>query len=197
MLKKSSSPIKGKAKKYVLKPASAPSPDSFIDHVKDAFVDSAIANDDEGAFKQARERFGIVDRGSASWAAGKLAEAEAEIERRKEHAKTYILDAERKLDRLKWMFWEVLKEWARSNLDYGKRSVKLPTATLTFRDVAAKLEVVDEDALIKWAIVELPDAITTVEKIVMDPLKDFWTKNNLVPPGAKEIPKGENFDVKG
>jgi len=180
-------------------PAKGPeeSKDTFIDHVKDAFVDAALAKDDEGAFQKARESFGIRDRGSAAWAAGKIAEADAEIERRKQHVKAYILDAERKLDRLKWMFWEALKEWARSNLDYGKKSVRLPTATLTFRDVAAKLEVVDEDMLKKWAIVECPDAITTVEKVLMDPLKDFWTKNSMVPPGAKEIPPGENFDVKG
>lgn len=171
--------------------------DVFIYHLKDAFVDAALAKGDEGELQQAKERFGITDRGSAAWAAGKVAEAMAEIERRKQHVKAYVLDAERKLERLQWMFWEPLKEWARSNLDYGKRSVRLPTATLAFRDIAAKLEVVDEDMLKRWAVVELPDAITTVEKLLMDPLKDFWVKSKTVPPGAKEIPAGETFDVKG
>lgn len=169
-----------------------PVTDNFIDHIRDAFVDAALAKDDEKELQDARTRFGITNHGSASWAAGKFAEAMAEIERRKKQAELYIGDAEKRLDRLKWMWWEALKEWARSNLDYGKRSVRLPTATLTFRDVAAKLEVFDEDKLKKWAIVECPDAITTVEKVLMDPLKDFWKKTNTVPPGSKEIPAGEN-----
>jgi hypothetical protein len=171
--------------------------DPFIDHLKDAFVDAALAKDDDKELQEAKQRFGITDRGSAAWAAGKLAEAMNEIERRKKQVSAYLLDAQRRLERLEWMFKEPLREWARSNLDYGKRSVRLPTATLSFRDVPAKLEVVDEDALKKWAIVECPDAITTVEKLLMDPLKDFWTKNSMVPPGAKEIPAGESFSIKG
>lgn len=191
MQKKSKGPVKGPTKG-----TEAPK-ETFIYHLQDAFIETALAKDDEGGLQQARERFGIKDRGSAAWAAGKIAEADAEIERRKQHVKAYVLDAERRLDRLKWMFWEALKEWARSNLDHGKRSVRLPTATLTFRDIAAKLEVTDEDTLKKWAVIECPDAITTVEQLLMGPLKDFWTKNNMVPPGSKEIPAGENFDVKG
>lgn len=194
MAKKNSGPVKGPVKG----PAKGPEQgDVFIYHLKDAFVETALAKGDEGELQKAKERFGITDRGSAAWAAGKLAEAEAEIERRKQHVKAYVLDAERKLERLEWMFWEPLKEWARSNLDYGKRSVRLPTATLTFRDIAAKLEVVDEDMLKKWAVVELPDAITTVEQLLMDPLKEFWVKSKTVPPGAKEIAAGENFDIRG
>jgi hypothetical protein len=177
--------------------AKGPDSDSFIDHVKEAFVDAALAKDDESGLQEAKARFGITDRGSASWAAGKIAEAMAEIERRKKQAALYIGDAEKRLNRLEWMWWEALKEWARSNLDYGKRSVRLLTTTLTFRDVAAKLEIIDEDVLKKWAIVECPDAITTVEKVLMDPLKDFWKKTSAVPPGVKEVPAGEHFGLKG
>jgi len=172
-------------------------PDDFIDRVKDAYVDGALAKDDEKELQDTKRRFGITDRGSAAWAAGKIAEAEAEIKRREMQAKAYVTDAERWLERLKWLFWEALKEWARSNLDYGKRSVRLPTATLAFRDVEARLEVDDEEALKRWAIVECPYAITTVEQVLMEPLKDYWAKNNMVPPGTREIRAGENFSVKG
>lgn len=175
----------------------APETVDFIDHIKDAFVDSALAKEDATELAQAKERFGIRDRGSATWAAGKLAEAQAEIDRRKKQANLYVYDAEKKLERLEWLFLEQLREWARSNLDFGKRSVRLATATLSFRDVAAKLEILDEEALKKWAITELPDCLESVEKIMMDPLKNFWIKNEKVPPGAKAIPAGENFTVKG
>ena len=176
---------------------SVPETVDFIDHVKDAFIDAALAKDDDRELVQAKERFGVRDRGSATWAAGKLAEAGAEIDRRKKQANLYVHDAEKKLERLEYLFLEALKEWARSNLDFGKRSVRLATATLSFRDVQAKLEILDEEALKKWAVVELPDCLESVEKIMMDPLKTFWIKNEKVPPGTKAIPAGESFTIKG
>lgn len=177
--------------------AQGPQEAPFIDNVRSAFIDAALAKEDEKELAQAKESFGIRDRGSAAWAAGKIAEAQNEIDRRKKQCELYISDAEKRLDRLKWLFWEQLKEWARSNLDHGKRSVRLQTATLSFRDVPAKLEIVDEDVLKRWALVDLPDCLETVEKVMMTPLKDYWVKNEKVPPGAKVIPADENFSVKG
>lgn len=169
----------------------------FITVLQDVFVETAVREEDEHKLSQAKERFYVRDRRSAAWAAGKIAMWQNEIERRKLQARDYVLHAEKTLDRLKWLFWESLKEWARRNLDYNKKSVILETATLQFRDTQPRLEVVDEEALKKWALVNFPDAIESVEKVLLDPLKEFWTQREIVPEGTKAIPKGESFTVKG
>lgn len=92
--------------------AQGPQEAPFIDNVRSAFIDAALAKEDEKELAQAKESFGIRDRGSAAWAAGKIAEAQNEIDRRKKQCELYISDAEKRLDRLKWLFWEQLKEWA-------------------------------------------------------------------------------------
>jgi hypothetical protein len=189
-------------KKYILKRPKPTDPevprhDGFIDTLKDVFVDAAIAKDDEKDLSEAKERFSVRDRDSASWAAGKIAMWEAEVGRRKLQAEEYIKDAERRLRHLEWMFFEALRQWAKSNLETGKRSIKLPTATLSFRETQEKLEIADPERLKKWVILNCPDAIETVEKVLMDPLKEKWAKDGTIPEGAKVIPAGENFSIKG
>ena len=169
---------------------------TFIDHAKDALLESALGEDGEQGLERARQSFSVTDRGSAAWAAGKIAEAMNELERRKAQVAKYVADAQRRIDRLEWMWKEQLRVWAKDNIDHGKRSVRLPTATLQFRDTQARLEVIDEDAAKKFAIVNVPDAIETVEKLFMEPMAEYWKKNRIVPPGMKEVPAGESFNVK-
>lgn len=196
-------PAKKQGRKYILKsptqeaPVPVPKHDGFIDTLKDAFVDTAIAKEDEKDLADAKERFSVRDRDSASWAAGKIAMWTAEIERRKRQSDDYVKDAERRLRHLEWMFLEALRHWAKSNLEVGKRTVKLPTATLSFRETQSKLEIVDTDQLKKWAILNCPDAIVTIERVLMEPLKDMWTESGTVPEGTKVIPAGENFKITG
>jgi len=188
--------LKGRKRGTPAVAAGKAPPEGFIETLQDVFVDAAVAGEDEKKLSDAKNRFYVRDHRSAAWAAGKIAMWQNEIERRKERVKKYVADAEKTLERLKWLFWEALKEWAQNNLDHGKKSVTLESATLQFRATEARLDVIDEDVLKKWAIVNCPDAIDVIENVLLDPLKNFWSANGVVPAGTKEVPAGENFSVK-
>ena len=86
----------------------------------------------------------------------------------------------------------------RKNLPHGKKSIKLPSATLKFSPTQAKLELVDESRVKTWATVNCPDALDTQVTVLLQVLKDYYEKNrDDVPTGCEVVPAGENFNVKG
>lgn len=175
-------------------PQQGPSP--FLTSLREIFTETAIESADDRMLEDLKARFGIRDKDTANWAAGKIAMWQAEVERRKETAKDYIREAQRNLERMEYLFKWALEEWAKENLDYGKKSVKLPSATLQFRTVPDKLEIEDEEKALKWATLNLPDAVSVKEYLLLDPLKEFMTVQGVVPDGARVIPEHDSFSIK-
>lgn len=180
------------------KPAEGTGEPSFLGDLKDALMAAEMGRTEDKDLEQLRERFQVHDEATATWAAGKIVMWAAEIKRRKEQAKVYVEEAEKNLTRMEYLFKGQLEIWARKNLPTGKKSIKLPSATLKFSPTQEKLDIVDEARVKTWATVNCPEALHKEITIILQVLKDHYEKDReTVPTGCEVIPAGENFNIKG
>lgn len=180
-------------------PAAEPQPEpekSFLDEMKEilAEIEREQAVEDK-VLEEVKAKFSVKDVPTANWAAGKIAMWQNEVERRKVQSRNYVTEAESTVKRLKFLFLAQLEAWAKQNCPQDKNHIKLPTATLKFTDTQEKLEVENDSKAVKWATVNLPEAVEM--KPVLSELKDFWiaSEKKTVPDGCAVIPKGTNFSV--
>lgn len=167
---------------------------TFLDTMKELLAEVEQEREvEEKKLKEVKERFRVKDVPTATWAAGKIALWQSEIERRKYQAKNYVGEAERALDSLKFLFMTQLEEWAKANIPQDKKHIKLASATLKFTDTKEKLEIKDEKAVVAWATINLSDAVEITASLQI--LKDQWLKDRIVPAGCEIIPAGTNFKV--
>lgn len=167
-----------------------------LDLMKDLLAEIERQNTaDDQIAQEVKQKFSVRDPASANWAAGKIAMWQNEIQRRKAQAREYIAEAERNVARLKFLFLAQLEAWARENIPQDKRSLKLPSATLKFSDTQEKIEVVDDEKVVAWATINLPDAISMSTSLQM--LKDHWlgSDKKSLPEGCQVVPKQTNFNV--
>jgi hypothetical protein len=169
---------------------------SFLEEMKEilAEIEREQAVEDK-VLEEVKAKFSVKDIPTANWAAGKIAMWQNEVERRKVQSKNYVGEAEGTVKRLKFLFMAQLEAWAKQNCPQDKNHIKLPAATLKFTDTQEKLEVENDQKAVKWATVNLPEAVEM--KPVLSELKDYWiaSEKKTVPDGCAVIPKGTNFNV--
>lgn len=194
--KKKMEPPKEPATAQTAPPEPPRDESSFLDQMKEilAQVEREQAVEDK-VLEEVKQKFRVNDAGSANWAAGKIAMWQNEVERRKEQAKTYVQEAEGAVRRLRFLFMSQLEAWAKQNCPQDKNHIKLPAATLKFTDTKEKLEIDDDKKAVKWATVNLPDAVEMKPSLIL--LKDHWiaSEKKVVPDGCSVIPAGTNFSV--
>lgn len=178
------------------KPLTPPEGGDFIEYLKQVLTDARLENEQDDELGKLKARFSVHDEKSAAWAAGKIVMWNSEVERRKHQVREWVADAERSAKRVEYLFKDALEAWARKNLPKDKKSIKLPTATLSFRKTEEKLEVVDEKRVLNWATINCPDAIHIKREPLLDPLKEHYKTTEKVPEGCEVVPEGENFHVK-
>ena len=97
----------------------------------------------------------------------------------------------------KYLFEYALEEWTQRNLKGKKKSLVLPDATVGFRKVNGSVKTESMDKLRQWASVELPQAVNYDRAPVMvDPVKEWEKKNEILAPGRIETPDDNRFYVK-
>ena len=75
------------------------------------------------------------------------------------------------------------------------KSRRLPNGTIGSRTVPARLEVVNEEAALRWA--EECGFDEAIRKSVrVTPLREYWQSTGIVPEGCQEVPAEERFYVK-
>lgn len=141
------------------------------------------------------ERFAIRDEATAAWAVGKIAEARAVLEQRRQAAAAWVEEAEREVARLEGRFVAELRLWAAEHLPAGKRSIRLMTGRLEFRTTPGRFVVSDPEEALAWARQYLPAAIKIEERLLAGEIAAY-AQTGEVPPGVEWSPEGESFKVK-
>jgi hypothetical protein len=113
------------------------------------------------------ERFVIDEAQKASWAVRKIVEARKYGERVQQWCERELRRAEQEEDWLLRRFGAELEAWAKEELKrlgVRRRSLNLPGGIVGFRLQPARVEVVDEQAVLAWCRSHLPIALkVTVE----------------------------------
>ncbi len=130
----------------------------------------------------------------------RAAQLEAEMVRVKECAAAMMHDLQAKRDGLEFVYGGMAAQIARNMLKGKSRSIKTPFGTAGFRKSAARLVVLDADA-IKAAVAngELPEAVVkkvetvNVVKAELDRLHELTSE---IPPGCELKPESDTFYVK-
>ena len=170
------------------------SPPSVLDVLRAAFPQAEV---DAVLPSVKDDRFGITNEKDATWAAGKIAAAQNEIERRRAQCAEYVADAEANLERMRYLFETPLRGYAEGVLGDGKkRSLKLPSGTIGFRSIRPKLEIADEAEVIAWADAIGNECARTVRIVQKTALNEHWEKSGEVPPGCSVVPAEDRFYVK-
>ena len=105
----------------------------------------------------------------------------------------------RRLDWLQRQYDAQLKEYALSQLPRkadGSLKVKTwtcPYGTVSFRTIAERVKVVDEEETVAWLMHHNPEAIKTKHTVLVSKLRDFATINA---PGIEIIPASESVTIK-
>jgi hypothetical protein len=169
----------------------------------DDFLDSAqpITSDD----------FIVDNLDKAEWAVRKIASYEAAKREAEDLAKKRIdqikawLDSEKATnDKQIEYLSELVRPFAEGRLkDAKKRSLKLPCGTIGFRKAQPKFDF-DNDKLLPWAKVNVPDQVETKESVKWGELKKTLafeqgkaiTKDGEVVPGIMVTEQPDSFYVK-
>ena len=113
------------------------------------------------------ERFVIDDAPKASWVVRKIVEARKYGERVQQWCERELRRAEQEEEWLLRRFGAELEAWTKGELERvggRRRSLNLPGGTIGFRLQPARVEVVDEQAVLTWCRSQLPIALkVTVE----------------------------------
>jgi phage host-nuclease inhibitor protein Gam len=117
-----------------------------------------------------REPWKITSIGAADWAMRQLGIAQRTAGEYADQVAMWTEAAARVRSAAAW-FDARLKEWAIAERTEQRKSFPLAHGTVSTRKVGASITVVDEDAVIGWARTACPDAIRTVESIIVAPLK--------------------------
>jgi hypothetical protein len=170
------------------------------------------------------ESFVIDHAQKASWAVRKVVEAREYAKRVQQWCERELRRAEQEEAWLLRRFGMELKAWAAAELERrgGRRkSLELPGGTLGFRRQAARVEIINEQAVITWSRSHFPIALKiTVEandaqgvqllrwheehgrdsrlqqRILRDPLNRHFAETGEVPEGAGVRPAADEFYVR-
>jgi nitrous oxide reductase accessory protein NosL len=105
----------------------------------------------------------------------------------------------RRLDWLQKQYDAQLQDYALSQLPRkadGSLKVKTwtcPYGTISFRTIAERVKVVDEEETVQWLMEHNPEAIKTKHTVLVSKLSDFATVHA---PGIEIIPASESVTIK-
>jgi hypothetical protein len=115
------------------------------------------------------------------------------------HCQAIIGKQSRRLDWLQRQYDAQLQDYALSQLPRkadGSLKVKTwtcPYGTVSFRTIAERVKVVDEEETVQWLMHHNPEAIKTKHTVLVSKLSDFATVHA---PGIEIIPASESVTIK-
>jgi hypothetical protein len=161
---------------------------------------SAVADADlQEESPQVPEAFCVCDAASAAWVVRKVVEARAYGNRVRQWAARELRRAEREEGFFLYRYGQQLEQWARRQLqaENGRRkSINLPPGTVGFRTEPPRLEVTDEEALLRWCKASLPSAVATAERVLRSVVTEQIRNTGVLPEGAEVAGGGEKFFVR-
>lgn len=121
-----------------------------------------------------------------------------ELSRIKDQMQAMVRSLQSQINGLDYVFQQQAAEIVKAKLGNGKaRSIKTPWGTLGFRKQAAKLEIIDEQALIDAACgTGLAVCLKTVFSVNKSMLNDWVKKTGEIPTGCEFVPERDVFYVK-
>jgi len=129
------------------------------------------------------------------WVLGKIADHRARAARIRENAELMARAEEREAESLEWRFGPALQDFARKELEGGKKkSVRLFNGVIGFRTRPASVSVTDPGQALSWARVNLPEAVT--EGLDKRALSAALLSTGEALPFAQLIPAEDVFYVK-
>jgi hypothetical protein len=138
----------------------------------------------------------VIPEDEAERLARLLVEAQQELEREQAAAKIRVARAAEKLQKFQYVFLPRLQSYARANLKGKKKSVVLGSAVLGFRTNPARTVTENQEALTKWAEVELVEAITYTPRVSLTVVGEWEEKHGKLAPGRTQQEATEAFSVK-
>lgn len=148
---------------------------------------------------QVPDGFCVRDAETATWVVRKVVEARAYADRVRAWAAAELRRAEREEGFFLYRYGQQLEQWARRQLEAenGRRkSINLPSGTIGFRQQPERLEVTDDDALLRWCKAHLPSAVATVQCVLRNVVKERVRHSGELPEGAELAGGGKRFFVK-
>ena len=143
--------------------------------------------------------FTVHDEASASWAVDKILAARERAARIRANCEEMIADAEKEANSTEQYLGPMVEAWAKDNLPRDKKSLKLSTGKVQFRSVPGGARVVDENAVMDWAMSALSDAFETRMRTVLNKARvyEYIEQTGDIPPGVEIVEDRETFSVKG
>jgi hypothetical protein len=145
------------------------------------------------------EAFSVTDENSANWILRRIIAARAYADHVKQYAEAELRRAERE-EQFFWLrFGPQLRTWTANELARQKtkrKSIKLPAGMLGFKTLGPKLNVLDEERLLKWARKELPKAIKVTETVLKSSLNEHFNATGEIPAGTTVESGKEQFYVR-
>jgi phage host-nuclease inhibitor protein Gam len=145
------------------------------------------------------EGFSVKDERTANWLIRKVIEARRYAERAQEWAAREVRRAQGEEKFLLHRYGQQLEDWVRRQLDDegGRRkSLNLPAGTVGFRIDPQRLEVTDEQTLIRWCRVNLPSAIAVSEQVIKSVVREHVVTSGELADGAEIVDGAERFFLK-
>lgn len=144
----------------------------------------------------ADDSFHVTDHASAAWVTDKITAWRAEVERIKSTAAVEVKRREAMIDYFLKRFEQELEAYARGQLTGDRKSTMLPNGIkLSFRKVAPKLDVRDEEAFLDWAKAWLPEAVVVKESVAKSTVNEHWKDTGEIPQGCEVSPERVGFYI--
>jgi hypothetical protein len=140
----------------------------------------------------------VRDEGHADSIVKLLVELEAEKDRIAASAETKIARLDERIKSINYVWFSALRDWAKKRLEETKakrKSVILDNGVLGFRKIPAKTCTESEMELVKWAEVNLVDAITYRPTVSVTTVAEWETKNGKLAPGRRAVEEEERFNI--
>lgn len=144
------------------------------------------------------DAFHVTDHASASWVTDKMQSWRSEIERIKATAAAEVKRREAMIQYFTLRFEQELESFARSQLSGDRKTTVLSNGIkLSFRKIAPKLDVRDEDAFLDWAKAWLPEAVVVKESVSKTAVNGHWKDTGEIPQGCEVQPERVGFYIQG
>ena len=154
--------------------------------------------EDEELAATVPQRFAVTDEASANWVVRRIVAAPAYALRVKGWADAENRRARREEAFFLKRFGIELDAWLTQELaarQSRQKSINLPAGRVGRRKVADKLVIDDEQALLDWARVHLPEAVKAVETFRKSAVNDLFLTTGELPPGVQIEPAHETLTI--
>lgn len=145
------------------------------------------------------EAFSVCSPETAAWVVRQIINARTYSQKVQAWAAMEQRRAVAEEEHLLFRFGHQLRGWAEVEIRKlrGRKSINLPSGTVGFRSVPARVVFDDEDAVLAWAKVVCPAAVVTNERLLKKPVVEHITATGEVPErGLHAEPSSETFYIK-